>query len=513
MYIYSFPLALMTLFNFFPLLALKELPKEMRSIMHQEKYKHSIWGIYAKDLVTGEILYDLNSNKLFSPASTSKLFSVAALLDAFGDDYRFETPVFASAPIKNGKLVGDLILVAQGDLTFGGRQPDRDTLSFTKMDHIIANDVPGAIITKEDPLAAINDLAKQIRDKGLSEIEGNILIDVRLFETTEKRGMTLSPIMINENLIDFVINPTEIGEQAHLFFRPVVKGYSVDNQIKTVAKDEPLEIVITSNEDGQKLLLKGSVPLDHRDVVKTFAIKDPKAFARSAFIQALESVGIKVKQTDSREIKLPEDYKNYQQMALWISPPLSEYGKLILKVSHNLGADLVPLLLASRNRETTFSQGMELIGDFLTREVKLSPNEFVFIDAAGGNENRLTPRAEAKLLDYMYHQTATKFERFKEALPILGVDGSLEDFGKDLEAKGKVFAKPGTGVSFNLATQKFFLITKAFSGYIQGKNNHLYAYMVVVNNAAMPTLEDIYEMFEDASKLSNLIYQHTDDKN
>jgi len=51
--------------------------------------------MYVKDLQTGEVLYDLNSNKLFSPASTTKLFSVEALLQAYGDDYRFKTPVYA----------------------------------------------------------------------------------------------------------------------------------------------------------------------------------------------------------------------------------------------------------------------------------------------------------------------------------------------------------------------------------------------------------------------------------
>src|ERR1700728_150284 len=105
----------------------KALPEDMLKIMHQPKYEHGIWGIYVKDLETGEVLFDLNSDKLFSPASTTKLFSVAALLHAFGDDYRFKTPIYAAGNIVNGKLNGDLILVAQGDLTLGGRQPNPDT--------------------------------------------------------------------------------------------------------------------------------------------------------------------------------------------------------------------------------------------------------------------------------------------------------------------------------------------------------------------------------------------------
>ncbi|MFA6916123.1 MAG: D-alanyl-D-alanine carboxypeptidase/D-alanyl-D-alanine-endopeptidase [Parachlamydiales bacterium] len=490
------------------------IPEDMQKIMHQEKYDHSFWGVYVKDLQTGEILYDLNSDKLFSPASTTKLFSVSALLNAFGDDYRFKTPVFASGKVSNGKLEGSLILVGQGDLTMGGRQPNADTIAFTKMDHIVANQVPGAILTKEDPLQGFNDLAKQVSKSGIREVTGDVVIDDSLFEIVEKRDMIITPIMINENLIDLVLNPTEVGEIANLKWRPQVPGYKIDNQVKTVSKDQKLDITITSDDSGQNIVLKGTIPQGQHNIVRTSSIKDPKAFARTAFIQALQQNGVKVASADkkpSEDLTL-KSFKDPQQVALWTSPPLSQYAKLILKVSHNLGANLVPLLLASHDGKKTFNEGMQLIGNFVIGQVKISPNAFVLVDAAGGNENRFTPQAEIKLLEYSHNLPKEKFERFFDALPILGVDGSLEDFGKNTPAVGKVRAKPGTGVSINLATQRLFLITQALAGYVEGKNGHLYAYIVVTNNADMSTIEDVFAMFEDDSQLSNLIYEHTDSK-
>ncbi len=490
----------------------KTLPEEMQKIMHQAKYEHSIWGIFVKNLQTGEILFDLNSEKLFSPASTTKLFSVAALLHAFGDDYRFKTPVFATGKIENGQLQGNLILVAQGDLTMGGRELNTDKIAFTKLDHIIANEVPGVILTPEDPLQGLKALAKQVYQKGIKEINGDVVIDDSLFETIQKRGMALTPIIINENLIDIVINPTDLDQPASLTWRPEVPGYAVDNQIKTVAKDGPIAINISSDDLGHKILVQGTVPIDQHDIVRTFSIKDPKYFARAAFVQALQHQGVKVnvpKEQTTQDQSL-NSYKDLQQIALWTSPPLSEYAKLILKVSHNLGADLVPLLLASQKGKKTFVDGMHLLGDFATQEVKLSPNSFVFIDAAGGNENRLTPQAEIQLLEYLHKLPHSQFQHFFDALPILGVDGSLADFAKKTQAAGKVRAKPGTGVALNLATEKFFLITQAYAGYIEGKNNHLFAYMLVVNNASMPTIDGIFPIFEDEGQLSSIIYNHTD---
>lgn len=492
---------------------IKELPERMLKIMQQPKYQHSTWGLYVKDAETGTELFDLNSDKLFLPASTTKIFSVEALLNAYGDGYRFKTPVFAIGKIENGKLNGNLVLVAQGDLTFGGRQNDADTIQFTKMDHIIANVAPGVVLTKEDPLKAITDLARQIKEKGIVEINGDVLIDDRLFETVTKRDMILSPIMINENLIDFTINPGVVGQNANFVLRPHVMGYAVKNELVTAAKGEPLKIDIESDDIGRNIVLKGTVPLDEKNVIRTFSIKDPTHFARSALIEALEKQGVKVNAGDEASRKLPEkmDYQGFAPVAVWTSPPLSEYAKLILKVSHNLGADLIPLLLSVKAGKTSFDDGMLLLGEFVTERVNVSKSSFVFVDGAGGDSNRLTPKAEVMLLEYVRKQPKEQFQTFYDALPILGVDGSLEEFGKNTNAVGKARAKPGTGVSYNLSLQEFFLTTKAFAGYIEGKNGHLFEFMVVVNNAQMPEIKDVYGMFEDFAEITGIIYDSSSD--
>lgn len=482
-----------------------ELPDELLKIMAQEKFKHSNWGMYVKDLETGKVYFDLNSNELFSPASTTKVATTAALLQGLGPDYRFHTPVYATGKIERGELKGDLILVAQGDLTLGGRQSDPEKISFTKMDHIDANDVPGTILTKEDPLSGLDSLAKQVLLSGIKKIVGDVQIDDSLFETTPRRNVMLSPILVNENLIDIVINPTVLDKNAEVVIRPEIPGYAVENQVKTVEKGG--ELNITTLHDGQKIVVKGTIPLEQKDIVRTFAVQDPKAFAKAAFIKALKNQGIQIVNRGAPQ--KVTSYQNLPQVAVWTSPPLTEYAKLILKVSHNIGADLVPLLLAANKGKKTFDEGMKMIGDFLIQEVKLSPDTFVLEDAAGGNGNRFTPQAEVQLLDYMHKQNFVDFKKYLDAFPILGVDGSMEDFGKNTQAVGKVHTKPGTGALLNLATDKLFLITQALAGYIEGKNGHMFAYMLVVNNAKLPEIDDIYAIFEDESQISSIIYEHS----
>jgi hypothetical protein len=55
-------------------------------------------------------------------------------------------------------------------------------------------------------------------------------------------------------------------------------------------------------------------------------------------------------------------------------------------------------------------------------------------------------------------------------------------------------------------------MTQAFAGYIKGKDGHLYAYEVVVNNGELSTVDDVLAIFEIEGQLSSLIYEHTGSK-
>src|SRR5436189_252725 len=103
-----------------------KLSKRIEEHLAQPHFKTAHWGFLFVDLKTGEVVLERNSEKLFIPASTTKLFSTAAALDALGGDYRFHTPIYRRGSVdENGRLDGDLILVASGDLTLGGRTTEK----------------------------------------------------------------------------------------------------------------------------------------------------------------------------------------------------------------------------------------------------------------------------------------------------------------------------------------------------------------------------------------------------
>jgi D-alanyl-D-alanine carboxypeptidase/D-alanyl-D-alanine-endopeptidase (penicillin-binding protein 4) len=74
-------------------------------------------GILIKDLNTQEVLFSHNEDKLFTPASLTKIFTLLAALEIFDEEqYAYPTSFFFSSTTP-GEINGDLYIVGSGDPT------------------------------------------------------------------------------------------------------------------------------------------------------------------------------------------------------------------------------------------------------------------------------------------------------------------------------------------------------------------------------------------------------------
>src|ERR1700738_338452 len=162
------------------------LAERIQKVMNRPEFARANFGVKFVSLDTGKVLFSLNSNKMFVPASTTKLLTEGTVLAKLGADYRFHTRIYRTAPIdKKGKLKGDLVLVASGDPNLSnGIRPD-GTLAFVDEDH--AYNGPAV---DGDPLAVIKQLAQDIAARGLRKIEGRVLVDASLFPDGPREGGT-----------------------------------------------------------------------------------------------------------------------------------------------------------------------------------------------------------------------------------------------------------------------------------------------------------------------------------
>ena len=110
-------------------------------------------------------------------------------------------------------------------------------------------------------------------------------------------------------------------------------------------------------------------------------------------------------------------------VAEYNSPPLREYLKVILKVSQNLHASTLPMLVAANHGETTLARGLRREGEILSK-LGVDPRSVSFGGGAGGSRSDLiTPRAAVALLKAM--AARPDYSSYDAALPVLGRDGTL----------------------------------------------------------------------------------------
>lgn len=74
-------------------------------------------GCVLADARTGEVLEQIDGGEALPPASVTKAVTALYALDALGGAHRFVTRIFATGPVSEGILDGDLILAGGGDPT------------------------------------------------------------------------------------------------------------------------------------------------------------------------------------------------------------------------------------------------------------------------------------------------------------------------------------------------------------------------------------------------------------
>jgi D-alanyl-D-alanine carboxypeptidase/D-alanyl-D-alanine-endopeptidase (penicillin-binding protein 4) len=490
----------------------EKLKPEIRAVIDEARFQHAHWGLLVADRASGDVLYEFEADKLFPPASTTKLYSVSAALDALGSDFRFETPVFRRGSVTtSGALEGDLILVASGDLTMGGRTTAGGEIEYTKADHTYANPSGNAVLTSGNPLAGLDALAKQVAKAGIRRVRGQVVVDARAFAPASATGSgpsQLTPIMVNDNLIDFTITPTAKGSPAKVDWRPKSAALEVDAQIDTIEPGGKTAIECRPVSES-RLIVRGRIAADRKPFILVQEIFDAARWARALFIEALARAGVEVSASifdANPESLLPKagDNSGLVRVAMLKSPPFAENARLILKVSHNLHASTLPLLIALHRGKRQLDDGMRLEREFFKR-AGLDADSISFGGGAGGSPaDFTTPRMTIALLRYAAKRP--DFPAFERALPILGVDGTLaDDVTKQSPAHGKVRAKTGTLLWENALNDHFLVTSKALAGYLTAKSGRQLVFSFVVTNVQVEKAADAKTVAKALAHLCEII--------
>lgn len=473
--------------------------QQIDKIVTEPDVARGFWGIEVVSLKDGSVIYSLNADKLFTPASNTKLFTTSAAMAMIGPDYKFNTTIETDGSVdKYGRLMGNLYVVGRGDPNISGRV------------------LPYYLRTeRKDPATKVlEDLADQVVKSGVKYIDGNVVGDDSYYaferygegwaqdDMVWEWGAPVSALTINDNVIFVSIFPADHpGDKAFVQITPYAEYYKVDNRVMTTpAGTGPRRIYITREPGSNQLTLFGNIPVDDAGANEALAIEDPAQFAADVFRSALERRGVVVygkpttKHTElatlstfsvttiapagggDAELKTrPPKPDTRTVLASYSSQPLADDLKVINKVSQNLHAELMLRLLGrEKGNGGTIESGLEVVRGFLL-QAGVHPDEYVFYDGSGlSRENLVTPHAVVQLL--RYDDTQPWGPKFEDTLPVAGLDGSLSERFRGTDAQGRVQAKTGSLGHVN-----------SLSGYATTLSGDRVAFSILSNNHTLPS--------------------------
>lgn len=304
-----------------------------------------------------KVLYEYNPGQLMIPASITKLITCGCAYYKLGQNYNIPTIIYTDdKDINDGVINGDLYIKGYGD-------PDLNS-------------------------GDISVLAKNIIDRGIKEITGNIVADETYFDTDYK-----------------TLAGKHSGETGTSYW-PYINALALD---KNEGKYDPSSSAATLLSDdltADGVTVKGSISSGH----------------------------------------IPDDVKEVTQVSHSIYYVLSN----MCKVSDNHSAITIFKLLGAKYIENpgSISGGQKVISSFLT-DIGVDNSSYEILEGSGLTRyNKVNAELYIKLLKYFYDDRFL-FDYFMNSLSIAGKDGTLKKRMIGTEAEGNVYAKTGTlnGVS------------------------------------------------------------------
>jgi serine-type D-Ala-D-Ala carboxypeptidase/endopeptidase (penicillin-binding protein 4) len=421
----------------------------VQAALKNHKLDASALSIFVQAVDADEPLLVFNEDVLRSPASTIKLLTTYAALDVLGPGFRWQTEVWASGPLRNGRLEGDLVLRGGGD-------PGLSTERFWT-------------------------LLRELRARGVSHIAGDLVIDDSLFAPgTEQpgdfdrqpyRAYNVLPhaLLVGNNAVEFRVMRASDGIRLHM--NPALYGFQADNRIgsrpghcsgfqRGVAFDLPDGLT------GHRAVLSGTFPTGCTEYSLYRSVLPAPEFANALFRELWQQLGGRI-DGGFRLAPVPEDatlvYRHF-------SLPLSEQLRDANKWSNNAVTRhlFLTLGIARDGAPGTPEKSRAALEEWLDKRGLSAPG--IFIDNGSGlsRETRFTAALLGRmLLDAWVHP---QMPELMSSLPISAVDGTLRSRYND-DMAGRLYLKTGRleGVS-------------SIAGLVHSRAGRRYVVVVIVND-------------------------------
>jgi serine-type D-Ala-D-Ala carboxypeptidase/endopeptidase (penicillin-binding protein 4) len=252
--------------------AFASLEKDIKAILKTDKYKNvSTSIVFNKIGPKKENIFSINETKPLIPASLMKIVLSASVINYFGEDFRFHTPVYAKQYPQNGHLNSNLYIVGVGD-------PALKYADFVRV-------------------------AKKLKKLGIHTINGSIIYNDTLLDSEPPRyppnakHYYTPPSALNVNYNTVELN---IRTSPNAIIYPKLRSSYVrldlsDAVIKNSRKAGRPKLTYTPIRQGDSYKISGLVtPADKDNFYLNVSVSKPSLYAAKLLQKAIRKEGIKI---------------------------------------------------------------------------------------------------------------------------------------------------------------------------------------------------------------------------
>ncbi len=440
-----------------PAASLQRLRSAVEAVLPKNSAGKLDVGILAYSLDNSEVIYESDADKQVIPASVCKLFTAYTALKKLKPTSAFETTVWTTGPVVDGRLGGDLYLKGGGDPS----------------------------LVSERLWMLVNELVRS----GIKKITGNIIVDDTYYDrertpdtrpsylTDQAYNAPIGALSFNFNTTTIYVKPAETpGKQPIVYTDPENSYVEVVNQATTGKEGSGNSIQVKRTEFvkgdiGDTVLLRGSLPLGHQELRFYRNIVNPSLYAAHMFRTFWEQRGLKLDGT-IKEGVVPSKAR---QILKFDSLPVWQIVWGMNKFSNNFVADQIFKKVGATvyGAPGTLEKGIKAVENALA-DIGIAPNSYSISDGSGlTRKTKVTARQIVRVLTSAAQDFSIAPE-FTASLGVGGEDGTLRNRFPAEATHTTVRGKTGSLDGVN-----------ALAGYLTTKENENLAFAIVLNDPGL----------------------------
>jgi D-alanyl-D-alanine carboxypeptidase/D-alanyl-D-alanine-endopeptidase (penicillin-binding protein 4) len=406
--------------------------------------------VYVRAVESDSPILTQNADRAMNPASVMKIVTTNAALDLLTPAYRWKTEIYRDGNLANWQLQGNLIIKGYGDPSFKAQDFWR--------------------------------LLIGLRQAGVKKISGDLIIDKSYFaaatagesfDSEKWRAYNALPSAFLVNGRNTSFKFTTGDEAVNITQEFELPEVVIVNKLKRTAGTcgdwrSRMTYDVQPGDDKAIVTFSGSYAADCGERFLELSLFEDEKYAFFTFKKLWRELGgefngaLKLQQTPLTAVKVLEQS----------SEPLGSIVRDINKWSNNVMARQLLLTIAAEKSgaPATEAKGITAIQAWLAAN-GLKLNGLVIENGSGLSR---VEKVSAELLGQMLVRAYSSpvMPEMMASLPILSIDGTIQQRMKDSQSNGRAHLKTGSinGVS-------------AIAGYVLDANSHRHVLVMLVNHA------------------------------